>query len=98
MVGEAPVLDGDAAIDHYVADALGQVVGVLEGAGLAECGGVEYYDVGGLAGREGASVGQADAGGGGGGELVHGLLGGEVAGLADEAPVEPGRPRVRAQE
>ena len=48
--------------------------------------------------RQDAPVGQADAGSWGGGELVHGLLYGEVAGLAHEAPVEPGGPRVRAQE
>ena len=69
MGGEGAVFDGDAAVDDYVEDALGEVVRVLEGAGLAVSGGVEHRDVGGLAGGEGAPVGQADAGGWGGGEL-----------------------------
>ena len=99
MVKLPPSTDGGDAVDEYVAGRPGRGGWGPRGCRFSrKLAGSNATMSAAAPGREDAPVGQAYAGGWGGGELVHGLLDGEVARLAHEAPVEPGRPRVRAQE
>jgi hypothetical protein len=55
-MGGTVIVNGQRTVDHHVTDALGLLLRVLEGRGVAHRGGIEQNQVGGVAFGDGAAT------------------------------------------